>query len=345
MERLSIEDLRDRAGKLPRVSLTHLPTPLLECPSLGKHLGVRLFFKRDDLTTLACGGNKIRKLEFGIGEALASGCDVIVHGLAGQSNYCRQTAAAAAKCGLKCVLVLRKDHKTDGPPQGNLLLDHVFGAEVRMVGPEPGLQKQAKDALMEELKAAGHKAYRVGRHDEVLGAVAYALCMGEIIAQLEAVGVRADFICVTGQAGTQAGLVLGKRLLGFAGEVLGFNVMPMTDQRASDEWTAGVATEAAKLLGADVTITADEVHNTAAYAGEAYGTPTAACMEAMGLLGRTEGLAVGPVYTAKGLAGMIDYARTGKIAAGSTVVFVHTGGVPEIFAYNREVMDSLGRAT
>ena len=158
MERLSIEDLRARAGKLPRVSLTQLPTPLLKCPSLGKHLGVRLFFKRDDLTTLGCGGNKIRKLEFGIGEALESGCDVIVHGLAGQSNYCRQTAAAAAKCGLKCVLVLQKDHKTDGPPQGNLLLDHVFGAEVRMVGPEPGLQKPAKDALMEELKAAGHKA-------------------------------------------------------------------------------------------------------------------------------------------------------------------------------------------
>ena len=110
MEQLSIEDLRARAGKLPRVSLTHLPTPFLECPSLGKHLGVRLFFKRDDLTTLGCGGNKIRKLEFGIGEALASGCDVIEHGLAGQSNYCRQTAAAAAKCGLKCVLVLQKDH-------------------------------------------------------------------------------------------------------------------------------------------------------------------------------------------------------------------------------------------
>jgi len=344
MEQWSINELRSRAGKLPRVSLTQLPTPLWECPRLGAELGVRLFLKRDDLTTIGCGGNKLRKLEFGIGEALADGCDTIVHGLAGQSNYCRQTAAAAARCGLKCVLVLRSDHKTDGTPQANLLLDYVFGAEVRMIEREPRFQKQRKDALMDELKAAGHKAYRVGYHDEVLGAVGYALCMAEIVEQLERAGARADFVCVSGQAGTQAGLVLGKRLLGFAGEVQGFNVAPTPDQQVADKWAAGLATEAAGLLGADVTITADDVQNTDEYGGRAYGEPTEACMEALTLLGRTEGLLVGPVYTAKGLAGVIDYVRTGRIPADSTVVFVHTGGTPETFAYNAEIMDRVGRA-
>jgi len=342
---MTIDELRRRAAKLPRAKLTELPTPLQACPRLSEAVGqgVRLLVKRDDLTGLGCGGNKLRKLEFSLGEAKAAGCDVLVHGLAGQSNYCRQAAAAAAKVGLPCHLVLRRDHKAEDPAQSNRLLDYIFGAEVRMVD-SVAEQRAAKDALMDELRAQGRKPYRIGPHDEVLGAVGYALCMAEIIEQQAALGARADTICVTGQSGTQAGLVLGKRLLGFPGEVLGFHPAPRADDTASHARTAALATEAAALLGAGEQFTADDVHNTAAYGGPAYGVPSDACLEAMALLGRTEGLLAGPVYVAKGLAGVIDFVRTGRIPAGSTVVFVHTGGGAETFAYNAEIMQHLDAA-
>jgi len=339
---MMIDELRNRAAKLPRVRLTELPTPLQACPRLSEAMGhgVRLLLKRDDLTGLGCGGNKLRKLEFSLGEARAAGCDVLVHGLAGQSNYCRQAAAAAAKVGMPCVLVLRRDHKAEDPAQSNRLLDYVFGAEVRMVG-SAAEQRAAKDALVDELRAAGRKPYRIGRHDEVLGAVGYALCMAEILQQQAALGARADTVCVTGESGTQAGLVLGKRLLGFEGEVLGFHPAPRKDDAASHARTAAIATEAAALLGADEQFTADDVRNTAAYGGPSYGAPSPACLDAMALLGRTEGVLAGPVYVAKGLAGVIDFVRAGRIPAGSTVVFVHTGGGVEAFAYNAEIMQHL----
>jgi len=333
----SVEELRRRAGQLPRVSLTELPTPFHECPAFAEGIGggTRFFIKRDDLTTIGCGGNKLRKLEFSLAEAKASGCDVIVHGLAAQSNYCRQTAAAAAKVGLPCYLVLRKDHKAEDPPQANRLLDYVFGAKVLMVDSDE--HAEAKKTLVTELESQGHKPYVIGYHDEVLGAVGYALCMAEIIEQQASSGVSADYVCVTGRSGTQAGLVLGKRLLGFEGRVLGFHPAPTRDDKASREGAARIATDAAALLGMDETFTIEDIHNTSAYGGEAYGAVTDECLDALLLLGRTEGLVAGPVYTAKGLAGVVDFVKTGRIVAGSTIVFVHTGGVPETYAYNAEI--------
>ena len=343
--RMSIAELRERAGRLPRVSLTELPTPFQECRRLGDALGsgVRLFMKRDDLTTIACGGNKLRKLEFSLGEAMATGCDCVVHGLAGQSNYCRQTAAAAARVGLPCHLVLRKDHKAGDPPQANRLLDYVFGADVRMV--EPDEQEAAKAALVRELEGRGHKPYLVGYHDEVLGAVGYSLCLAEIVEQQAAAGIGADYVCVvTGGAGTLSGLVLGKELLGFGGEILGFGVIPDAGGPELEGRVRRIVSDAAALLGRDGGFEVGDVRSTDRYAGDAYGEPTEACLDAMALLGRTEGLVVSPVYTAKGLAGVIDHVRTGRIEPGSTVVFVHTGGVPETFAYNAEIMARLPAA-
>jgi len=341
---MSPDELRDRAARLPRVSLTEFPTPLHECPRFAEGLGngVRFFMKRDDLTGLGMGGNKLRKLEFSMAAALGRGCDVIVHGLAGQSNYCRQTVAAANRVGLPCILVLRRDQKTEDPAQGNLLLDHVFGADVRFV--DPGRQGEAKTELIAELEGQGRVPYLIGHDDEVLGAVGYSLCMAEMLGQLAAMDVQADFVCVTGQSGTLGGLVLARRLLGFDGQVLGFHPAPQPDATALRTPTALFATEAAALLGLDETFTTEDIHNSADYAGPAYGTPTDACLDAISLLGRTEGLLVGPVYTAKGLAGVIDYVRTGRIPAGSTVVFVHTGGLPEVFTYNAEIMQHLGSA-
>jgi 1-aminocyclopropane-1-carboxylate deaminase/D-cysteine desulfhydrase-like pyridoxal-dependent ACC family enzyme len=331
------EELRRRVSRLPRVELSQWPTPLEAWPRFGEALGgrVRVLAKRDDLTGTGCGGNKIRKLEFTLGAARAEGCDVIVHGLSGQSNYCRQTAAAAARCGLKCVLVLARDHKTSGVPQGNLLLDQLFGAEVRMVAPAE--QAGAKEAAVAELRAQGHNPYLVGHRDEVFGAAAYALCLAEMLEQASAVGERIDTVCVSGRMGTTAGLILGKRLLGFAGAVQAFQVAPSSSDEALRGPTVKVLNDAAALLGSDERFTTEDVRNTDAYAGPRYGEPTPACLEAMLLLGRTEGVVVGPVYTAKGLSGLVDFVRTGRIAAGSTVAFVHTGGLPETFAYNEEI--------
>jgi 1-aminocyclopropane-1-carboxylate deaminase/D-cysteine desulfhydrase-like pyridoxal-dependent ACC family enzyme len=346
---ITIHELRERAARLPRVHLTDLPTPLHECPRLAEALGGggRFFLKRDDLTSLGLGGNKLRKLEFSLGAAKAEGCDVLVHGLAGQSNYCRQAAAAAAKAGMRCVLVLRNDHKAGDPAQSNRLLDYVFGAEVQMVSADRGEQSRAKEALLERLRAEGHEPNTVGVRDEVFGAVSYALCLAEILEQSAAAGVRPDYVCVSGRNGTTAGLVLGKRLLGFAGEVQAFDVMPC-DEESKDlalrAATADQASQAAGLLGLAETFTAADVPVTPAYAGVAYGVPTEAGLDAVLLLGRTEGLVVGPVYTGKGLSGVLDWVRTGRIARGGTVVFVHTGGTPEVFAYNQEIMDRL-RAT
>jgi 1-aminocyclopropane-1-carboxylate deaminase/D-cysteine desulfhydrase-like pyridoxal-dependent ACC family enzyme len=324
------------------VSLTALPTPLEECRRLSESVGggVRIFVKRDDLTGLGFGGNKIRKLEFSMGEAKALGCDAIVHGLAGQSNYCRQAAAAAARLGLACHLVLRKDHKAEDPAQGNRLLDYVFGAQVHMV--EPHEQEEAKAALVRHLESAGHRPYVVGYHDEVLGAVAYSLCLAEIIEQQAEAGITADCVCVAGRSGTLAGLVLGKRLLGFAGSILGFQPAPGSDEREMCRQTAQIATDAAGLLDAAETFEAEDVINTTRYGGPAYGEPTDECLDALLLVGRTEGLVLGPVYTAKAMAGVLDFIRTGRIEAGSTVVFIHTGGTPETFAYNVEVLRRLG---
>lgn len=344
---MTMDELRRRAAKLPRVSLTRLPTPLDELPRFSQAVGqgVRFFMKRDDLMNIGFGGNKLRKLEFSLGAARAEGYDVVVHGLAGQSNYCRQAAAAAAKVGLPCYLVLRRDHKAEDPAQSNRLLDYIFGAKVQMVANRPE-QAKAKEALVEKLKAEGHKPYLVGRRDEVFGGVAYALCLAEILEQLAAAGAKADCLCVSGRSGTSAGLVLGKRLLGFEGPILGFQVAPESSPEASlreSRACAAVATEAAELLGVKERFTAEDIINTHAYGGAKYGTPTEAGLDTLMELARTEGIIVGPVYVGKGLSGAVDYVRKGQIAKRSTVVFVHTGGSVELFAYNTEIMEHLSR--
>ena len=341
----TLSALRSAAARLPRFLLTHLPTPLDPLPNLSKALGgrVRLFAKRDDLTTIGMGGNKLRKLEFSLGEAFATGCDCILHGLAGQSNYCRQTAAASAKAGLPCYLVLRQGPKSTAPPQANLLLDHIFGAQVQMVPADapPDAQQNAIDALVARLKSQGRKPYVIGADDEILGAVAYALAMAEILEQSVTQGFTPDAVAVTGRTGTLAGLLLGKHLLGFNGRVQAFDVDPRSNMQRWAGLTSGYARDAAKLLGFDAEIGPADVHNTVDYAGAAYGASTPECLDALLLLGRTEGLVVGPTYTAKGLAGLIDFVRKGKFPPTSSVVFLHSGGVTEPFAYNTEIYNRL----
>lgn len=332
------DELQAAIDRLPRVELADLPTPLHDCPRFSEAVGgnVRVMVKRDDLTGLAFGGNKTRKFDLAFGAAVAEGATAVVTGAASQSNHARQAAAAAAKLGLKCVLVNRYDHRSQLGMQGNELLDNVLGADVRLVpdGVDAGAVKQQ---VVEELRQQGETPYLIGRQSAVLGAVAYAGCVLEIAAQLDEMGARADFICTASGQGTNAGLALGVKALGLDIRVQGYSPSPgdAAQRRASK---AAVANEAAEVLGFDLRLAPEEIDSTDAYVGENYGITTEAGLDALHLLARTEGILLDPVYTSKAVAGVIDRIRNGGIPAGSTVVYVHTGGNPALFAYAPELI-------
>jgi 1-aminocyclopropane-1-carboxylate deaminase/D-cysteine desulfhydrase-like pyridoxal-dependent ACC family enzyme len=330
--------LRARVACVPRVSLAKLPTPLDEAPRFSAALGgPHILIKREDLTGLAFGGNKTRMLEFRMANALREGADCIINGAAVQSNDCRQTAAAGAKLGLKVYLVLneRRD-RSDAQPQGNFLLDKLLGAEVITIGPdEPVSQQQTILDLAERLRSEGHRPY-LSLQDLHLWAVGYVDCFLEIQEQLAVMGVRADYIYLTSSHMSQAGLMLGVRATGAPLRVVG--VSPSHHQPDSRARIASLATEAGRFLGLDVSFSTDDVDNTDAYVGVGYGQPTQAGMEAIKLLAQTEAILLDPVYSSKGMSGLIDHIRQGKIGKDETVVFVHTGGNPALFAYNQELM-------
>lgn len=333
--------LREMLDRVPRLSLAKLPTPLDEAPRFSKALGgPRILIKRDDLTGLALGGNKSRMLEFRMANAIKEGADCIVGGAAAQSNDCRQTSAAAAKLGLKMYLVLKEQRKrVEAYPQGNLLLHQLFGAEVTVIGRNEDIdQRQKIKELGERLRQEGHKPY-YALDDFYLWAVGYVDCFLELYDQLDQLNVQPQHIYVCANLMSQSGLMVGKAAVGSAVNVVGINPgwhRPDTIQRLVD-----LANEAGRFLGLDVDFTAQDVANTDAYVGEGYGQPTEAGIEAIKLLARTEGILLDPVYTGKGMAGLIDHIRQGKIGKDETVVFIHTGGVPALFGYNEEIAKSL----
>ena len=337
---MSPEELRAAMDTLPQVELADLPTPLHDCPRLSKELGgARVLVKRDDLTGLAFGGNKSRKFEFSFGEIRKQGADSVITGAASQSNHSRQTAAAAAKLGLQAYLVLRRDARSTYGIQGNLFLDYLLGADVRLV---EGNQGKAKQDLLEELKAQGRKPYLMDHYDAVLGTVAYIRCAMEIQEQAAAMGISVDRICLASGSGTQGGLALGAKALGMDCTVTGFRPSKGGENRAACENIARLANEAAELIGLDVRVAPDEIENTDDYVGEAYGIITEACCDAVRTLAQTEGIFLDPVYVGKAMSGVIDRCRRGVFPKGSTVVFVHTGGTPALFAYRDELVNSGG---
>ena len=334
---LTVEELRAALGRLPRVDLAVLPTPVHECPNLGRRLGIRLAIKRDDLTGLAFGGNKTRKFEFVFGDALAQGADAIVAGFGSQSNFARQAAAACAKLGLKCYLVNRYDDRARRVGiQGNYLLDFILGAEVWLVSPER--LAEARQKLAEELRALGHRPYVLNDTEAVLGAVAYAGCVAELAEQLSE---PPEFLVLASGGGTQAGVLLGVKALGLPTRVIGFRPSRVPEAAVKGQ-VAAIANEAARLMGLGVGVEPEEVENSEEYVGEAYGVVTPACLDAVELLARTEGILLDPVYSGKAFSGLIDYVRRGIIPAGSRVVFLHTGGQPAIFAYAQEFIEHGG---
>jgi D-cysteine desulfhydrase family pyridoxal phosphate-dependent enzyme len=330
-------ELRSALARFPRVAVAEIPTPLHDCPRLAAAIGVkRLFVKRDDLTGLAFGGNKTRKFAFTFADALQEGADCVITGAASQSNHARQAAAAAARLGLKAYLVNRYDGRARQGIQGNWLLDCLLGAEVRLVPPEVD-SGAVKQRLAEELRAAGHRPYVIGERAAMLGAVAYAECALEVGEQLAEADARADVLAVASASGTQAGLALGVKALGAGARVLGYRP-GHGDAEAVRASIAGLANAAAEWMGLTTRLLPEEIENSGAFVGEEYGIPTAAGLEAVHLAAHTEGLLLDPVYTGKALSGVIAAVRSGEIAADATLVFVHTGGAPALFAYQPELV-------
>jgi D-cysteine desulfhydrase family pyridoxal phosphate-dependent enzyme len=334
---ISPEELKARIDRLPRIKLGYFPTPLDDCPRLTKAIGgPPILMKRDDLTGLAFGGNKTRQLEFMMADALSKGADVVVAGAYTQSNFCRQTAAAARKLGLDVVLVLRQGEK--GPePQGNMLLFRLLGADIRVLErSEDSEHPMAKyEEVAEELRRKGRKPYIVNKARE-LGAVSYVGCILELWDQIRQRNLKVDYLFSSAADMTQAGLALGAKAIGAPFKVVGITPIRWKTPRAVD--IADLANRTAELLEIDVKLKPEEIANHDDYVGPRYGVVTEEGRKAIELLARTEGIFLDPVYTSKAMAGLIDFIRKGKIGSDRTVVFLHTGGTPALFSYNKEVL-------
>jgi len=319
-------------AKLPRLRLAQVPTPLQEAPRLEQAFpGPRLFVKRDDLTGPALGGNKARKLEFLLADARRQGADVILTVGGPQSNHARITAALSAALGWRCVLIL--DGEEPGSWQGNLLLDRLLGAEVRFAGSRPAEEVMSETAA--QLRGEGWRPYPIPVGGSVpLGAVGYALALQELLTQASEQGLVIHRVYVaTGSGGTQAGLVLGARVLDPSLRVIGISVSRRAEEIAPR--VADLASGAGRLLGLPAAFSPEDVEVQDRYIGEGYGIPSSGCLEAVRLCAQTEGILLDPVYTGKAMAGLIDHLRRGMIAREENVVFWHTGGSPALFAYEQ----------
>lgn len=313
-----------------RVPLAFLPTPIEKLERLSPHLeGPTIYVKRDDQTGLAGGGNKTRKLEFLLAEALAQGCDHVVTLGGPQSNHVRQTAAAAAKLGLKCSLVLRGP----APAQrlGNLLLDDLLGAEVHWCGARK--REEVADEVVESLRSAGARPYLIPvGGSNALGSLGYVVAMQEAVAQLDALGIACDaMVFASSSGGTHAGLVVGAAVTGFRGRVLGIAIdAPAVEVQ---EHVGRLARETARLVGADVGATPFEIDVNADYLGGGYSVVGELERDAIRTVARLEGLLLDPVYTGRAMGGLMELIRSGVFTRGQNVLFWHTGGAPALSAF------------
>ncbi len=323
-------------ARFPRVRLGHFPTPLEPMENLSRVLGgPRLWIKRDDCTGLSTGGNKTRKLEFLMAEALALQADVVITQGATQSNHARQTAAAAARLGLRCHILLEDRTGSTDPSytdNGNVLLDHVHGAVVeRRPG---GSHMQAEmEAVAAKLTDAGQRPYVIpGGGSNPLGAVGYVNAALELVNQSAERGLRIDHLVhATGSAGTQAGLVVGLHALNSPIHLLGIGVRAPREKQEAMVHDLGCRTW--DFLGLRGELPRETVAANCDYVGGGYGVPTPGMVEAVRLLAQTEGLLLDPVYSGKGMAGLIDLIRKGRFNKDENVVFLHTGGSVALFGY------------
>jgi D-cysteine desulfhydrase family pyridoxal phosphate-dependent enzyme len=320
------KDINKVMKSIPRIRFAHLPTPIEEAPRLSKALrGPIIFVKRDDLTGLAFGGNKTRKLEFLVAEAQKLDAKMLITAGAIQSNHCRQTAAIAARLGFRCTLVLTGDLPVD--PTGNFLLDKLFGAEMINVSDRKDRDRILKETF-DKSYAEGMKPYLVPYGgSSPTGALGYAFAIKELTEQK----FDPDWVIIASSSGgTQAGLLLGQSVFGFKGKILGVSIDESADRLKSN--VSALASDASMMLGDRINFTFEDVNATDDYCKSGYGVFNDAEREAMRSFAMHEGLLLDPVYTARAAAGMIDLIRKGFFRKDETILFWHTGGQPALFA-------------
>ena len=332
---LTRDEALEAIDRLPRVLLAAIPTPLEECRNLTEALGgPRIFIKRDDLTGLGFGGNKVRHMEFCMGDALAQGADVSINANLWVSNNSRIIGAAATKVGLRFVCVVTSGKGK--PYQGNLLVNHLMGAELHLLdSSDGGYVSEYLAILAEEERAKGHTPYV---HDfqpmsRMSGSIAYFNATLELADQMAEAGIQEAHIYLVSGAST-GGLALGAKTLGLPWKITGVNVSSR-EVYFSDVY--GWADGAAERLDLPLRLLEGEVIITDDYIGPGYPIPGPDSVEAVRLVARTEAIILEPIYTGKAMACLIDHVRKGIIASRDTVVFIHTGGLPELFSYSAEL--------
>ncbi|MSO55255.1 MAG: D-cysteine desulfhydrase [Rhodospirillales bacterium] len=331
-------------SRFPRIKLCHAPTPLEPMERLTKLLGgPKLYVKRDDCTGLATGGNKTRKLEFLMADALKQGADTVITQGAVQSNHARQTAAAACKLGLKCEIILERRVKDATPAyenSGNVFLDKLFGAGIRHVASGTDMNA-AMEKVAEEIRGKGGKPYVIpGGGSNTIGALGYVASSLEMLHQANEMGLRIDHVVhATGSTGTQAGVVCG--LEGSNSGILVYGISVRQPKDKQEEAVHKLASQTAEMLGIKGGVTRQMIVANGDYVGAGYGIPTPGMVEAVTLAARYEGLLLDPVYSGKAMAGLIDLIRKGQVfSKKDTVVFLHTGGSTGLFAYEDALLKS-----
>jgi L-cysteate sulfo-lyase len=335
------KELSISLSKFPRVRLGHLPTPLEPMDRLSEVLGgPRLWVKRDDCTGLSTGGNKTRKLEYLMADAQSKGADTIITQGATQSNHARQTAAASAKLAMKCYILL-EDRTGSNDPQynfnGNVLLDRLHGAFVSKCSGGSDMHKEMED-LAAKLTKDGANCYIIpGGGSNEIGALGYVNCVRELVEQADEIDLKIDaLVHATGSSGTQAGLVAGLNAIKSDIHLLGIGVR--AHQEKQEQMVFDLAVKTALYLDGGNEISRNEVRANCDYVGPGYGLPTNGMREAIRLLAETEGLLFDPVYSGKGLDGLISQIKAGYFDGMHDVVFLHTGGSAALFGYP-EVFD------
>lgn len=350
-------DLAERVARFPRVALIHRPTPLRKLERLSAALGgPEIWIKRDDLTGFAFGGNKSRKLEFIIPDATAQHASVLITWGGLQSNWAMQTAAACRMFGIRPVLILFKTRAAAPEDEGNVLLDRILEADIRVRESAPGKSVPPAEALAMaeevagDLRARGERVYIVpvggslplGSMTRPLGAVGYVAAFAEMLEQTRAGGFVPDVVFhATGSGATQAGLVVGARTLAPETRVVGISVSDEKTAFARDVRAIVRATE--ETLQLDSFAVREDILVYDEYLGPGYGVVTPEVAQAIRLVFETEGVVLDPVYTAKAFVGLLDFIRRGEIKAGEKVVFFHTGGTPALFPNRAPILDALGR--
>jgi L-cysteate sulfo-lyase len=323
-------------ARFPRVRFGHMPTPLEPMENLTRLLGgPKLYIKRDDCTGLATGGNKTRKLEFLMADAQAKGADTVITQGAIQSNHARQTAAAAARLGMKCLILLENrtgSEERDYRRNGNVMLDHLFAAPTRVYPAGTDMNAAMADVAESVRKIGGKPYVIVGGGSNPIGALGYVNCALEMLRQADEMGLKIDHVVhATGSAGTQAGLVAGFEGARAGIPVLGIGVRAPKPTQEENVFKLAGAT--AELLGVAGAVKRERVVANCDYVGQGYGIPTEGMRKAVALLAQTEGLLLDPVYSGKAMAGLIDLIAKGSFDKSETVVFLHTGGSVGLFGY------------